>query len=545
MSQEFNLIDEEWLPCLMSNGEIKSLSIRKVFAEAHDVQELLDASPLVTISLHRLLLAILHRALMGPVNMEAWKDLWNARRFEMTKLDAYLESYRPRFFLFDDNWPFYQVTKMEVKKTHPVQRLAQELSSGDNKAWFDHSQNDQPANFSAAEIARYLLATQAFALRGGQSEGTPNFSDAPLARDLLVLVRGDNLFETLMLNLVEYRNSAPFRLSSDKAIEDDKPIWEQNEFPEAHKASPQGYTNYLTWRSRDIHLIHSDGKQCQIRQRLTLDFQEPWDPFKCYRIGNGYSALQLDPQKAVWRDCHTLFQKVEIDSRKVKRPEIFNHLAQVEDLRGAGVIEAKTEYRFDILGQSADNAAVHLWRHERLPLPVIYLNSLSLWPKLACAIELAEKVWTVLRENGRLLAVFTLIPNWHVLHPDWRDLIRKWDEQKKAEDSKEDKLKRHKDISDLAKSFRHGFRYWSQLGALFPRLLKELAEDFDPATDSYGQSKLPEWADSVRAAAQDTFRQIAASIEVSDRGLRAVSLVEQNFEARLNIGIKRFKDDLR
>jgi hypothetical protein len=80
---------------------------------------------------------------------------------------------------------------------------------------------------------------------------------------------------------------------------------------------------------------------------------------------------------------------------------------------------------------------------------------------------------------------------------------------------------------------------------LFPRLLKELADDFDPATDSYGQNKLPEWADSVRAAAQDTFRQIAAGIEGSDRGLRAVSLVERNFEVRLNTVIKRFKDDLR
>lgn len=545
MPSEFNLIDEEWLPCLMNNGKRKPLSIRGVFAEAHDVRELLDASPLVTVSLHRLLLAILHRALMGPVNMEAWKDLWNARQLEMTKLDKYFKDHWHRFFLFDDKRPFYQVPKMEVKKTHPVQRLAQELSSGENKAWFDHNQNDQPVNLSKAEVARYLIATQAFALKGGQSEGTPNFTDAPLARNLLVLIRGDNLFETLMLNFVEYTHIKPFRLSSTKAIDDDKPIWEQEEIPKAHTASPHGYTNYLTWRSRDMHLIDTPaGMTVQIRQRLKLDFHESWDPFKCYRLGKG--AVQIEPQKAVWRDCHTLFQKVERDSSKVKRPEVFNHLAQVEDLRSEGKVEAKTEYHFDIFGLSVDSlAAVYFWKHERLPLPVIYLESLTLWSGLESAINVTENVWKALRENVRLLAVFTLIPNWHILHPDWQVLIRKWDEQKKAEDSKEDKLKRHKDISKLAKSFRHGFRYWSQLGVLFPRLLKELAEDFDPTTDTYGKNKLPEWADSVRAAAKDTFRQIAASIEGSERGLRAVSLVEQNIEFRLHTEIKRFKDDLR
>ena len=156
MPQEFNLIDEKWLPCLMNNGERESLSLRGIFAEAQEVEELLDASPLVTISLHRLLLAILHRALMGPVNMEAWKDLWEARQFEMAKLNAYLKQHHSRFFLLDDekNLPFFQVPQMQkvvVKKhkkkgepdqeervatdlkIHPVQKLAQELASGDMK----------------------------------------------------------------------------------------------------------------------------------------------------------------------------------------------------------------------------------------------------------------------------------------------------------------------------------------------------------------------------------------------------------------------------
>ena len=42
--------------------------------------------------------------------MKTWKDLWNKGKFPDI-VDKYLEAWRDRFYLFDDKYPFYQVTK--------------------------------------------------------------------------------------------------------------------------------------------------------------------------------------------------------------------------------------------------------------------------------------------------------------------------------------------------------------------------------------------------------------------------------------------------
>lgn len=65
MTISFNLIDEPWIPCIRLDGKPDELSLRAVFAQAHQLREIRGDSPLETASLHRLLLAVLHRV-FGP-----------------------------------------------------------------------------------------------------------------------------------------------------------------------------------------------------------------------------------------------------------------------------------------------------------------------------------------------------------------------------------------------------------------------------------------------------------------------------------------------
>ena len=59
---EFNLVDQPWIPCLQrDSGKPQELSLRDTLTRAHEIRELPDDSPLVTVSLHRLLLAILQQ----------------------------------------------------------------------------------------------------------------------------------------------------------------------------------------------------------------------------------------------------------------------------------------------------------------------------------------------------------------------------------------------------------------------------------------------------------------------------------------------------
>ncbi len=98
MSTEFNLIDASWIPCIRANGQAANLGLREALLQAHELRELTGESPLVTAALHRFLLAVLHRV-FGPKDQDAWRALWEARRWDPFSLDAYLTKWHDRFNL--------------------------------------------------------------------------------------------------------------------------------------------------------------------------------------------------------------------------------------------------------------------------------------------------------------------------------------------------------------------------------------------------------------------------------------------------------------
>lgn len=100
-----NLIDRPWIPCRFA-GEpaARDVSIREALARAPDIAGLSDPSPLVTVALHRLLIAILHRV-FGPESPDDWGALWEAGKFDTGAIDAYLDTQGARFNLFDPEIP--------------------------------------------------------------------------------------------------------------------------------------------------------------------------------------------------------------------------------------------------------------------------------------------------------------------------------------------------------------------------------------------------------------------------------------------------------
>jgi CRISPR system Cascade subunit CasA len=110
----FDLVEEPWLPCETPAGERIELGIRTVLHRAHELAALHDESPLVTAVLHRLLLAILDRALQ-PKTRDDWLALWRAERLPAAEIDAYLEKWKERFDLFHPKRPFMQVAGLEEK----------------------------------------------------------------------------------------------------------------------------------------------------------------------------------------------------------------------------------------------------------------------------------------------------------------------------------------------------------------------------------------------------------------------------------------------
>jgi CRISPR system Cascade subunit CasA len=118
---------------LRADGTPAALGIRETFARAPELLAIDDPSPLVTVAVHRLLLAILHRAHDGPRTIEAWETIWAPGHFG-DPVGTYLKRVADRFDLFDAAHPFGQVAGLPPKLAKPVAVLIPERASERNNA---------------------------------------------------------------------------------------------------------------------------------------------------------------------------------------------------------------------------------------------------------------------------------------------------------------------------------------------------------------------------------------------------------------------------
>jgi CRISPR system Cascade subunit CasA len=496
----FNLVEEPFIPVLTSDGRSVELGVRETLFRSHEIREVRGTSPLATIALQRLLLAILHRN-FGPANVPEWEKLWVAGRWGAGVLEAYLVKWRDRFDLFHPEYPFYQTAGFRTKEPSSTSRLAHEQASGNNATLFDHTRDEASQPLTPARAARLVIAQQAYAIGGGKS-ATGYTSHAPLLQGVVIFPQGATLFETLMLNLIEYNARKPF------PARDDAPVWERDAPPRADNTIPNGYLDYLTWQSRALalHAATEDGRTVvrgvSYAQGRKLEAPGLFDPMMAYRKDEkkGWLALRLSENRELWRDSAALFQVATRDPGK--RPECFDWLqACVEE----GVLRCRQRYDFSAFGLCTDQAKVHFWRHDRLPLPLAYLDDVDLLRNLGEALDVAEKGAIVLRGSVRHLAGSFLAPGGN---PD-RDRVQK-----------------------VVESLAPEWLYWSALEVPFRRLMVRLADEAGD-TDRL-QRAVANWAcETVAPRVNESFEQMAGRLDQSARLLRAVALARQKLAADL------------
>ncbi len=559
----FNLVDSKWIPCILPGGEHKELSIKETFEHTPDIQEIFDPSPLVTVAIHRLLLCILHRN-FGPANEKEWATLWNdgVGNWDKAKFTAYLDKWRSRFDLFDEKYPFYQCPTMPVSTTDAkgkpksyaksISNLVHELATGDNATLFDHSVEDNPRAISPAEAARLLVAFQSFAVGGlitfesGHDRKQFGSADnAPLVKGAVILVKGKSLLQTMMLNLYKYNraDAEPFEIDRD-----DAPAWEREESV-LREERPKGLMDLLTWQSRRIRLIpaQDDNGQTIVTQVVIMKGNQFPDDFSLYgkepmlafhkvlkpsKGQDPWPPLAFQEEKALWRDSLSLFQSVENDKTK---PKIIGWLSNLAEEK---IIPWSTTYHLALMGLVTSKAKVSLWRHERLPLPMEYLEARSeyLLDKLRDTLDVAESV-------GRLFGAGTIktpytdkkgkdktvdIPS--PLYMLASEMLPK-DQKGKADPDA---------IKSLINSLSPSRPYWAQLGVSFNELVTKLPAD-KSGENEYGKTVLPWWANKVRQSARNAFNETTGSIDRTARMLKAVTKAEDSFNIQLNRILKPYQ----
>lgn len=486
MTASFDLIHGAWITCVGREDQPIELGLQEALTQAHELREIACESPLVTASLHRLLLALLHR-IFGPKSYDAWFALWRAGRFDAATIEAYLAHWRDRFDLFDPERPFYQAADDRVKPK-PVTSLVHHVASGNNATLFDHHTDEGGLSLSPAQAARYLVAAQAFGL-AGLSGLERKFTDGTCTRGMVFLVQGVSLFETLMLNLLRYDADHPIPSQPD-----DLPTWEVDDPFAGDRNIPRGYLDYLTWQNRRILLIpemtYSGLVIRQMTQAPGLRLGEGIpDPMKPYRRDEkrGLLPLRFSEDRALWRDSSTLFQ---LDGGQAHAPRAFAWLAELVD---EGYLPTDTR-RTVALGMANDQARVDFYRTEHLPLPLAYLHDQQLVNRLRddvlrAADRTAQQMWGA----ARTIALYVVAP-----------LADDEDVHKPAPE----------DLNRLTAAWGIERRYWSRLEVPFLLALQGLPGD-DTQT-------LKNWHNTLYRTAWQAFDEVAEDIETDPRALKAV-----------------------
>lgn len=490
MNPTFNLLDEPWIPVVQHDGSSVELSLCDVLLHAHELRSLHGESPLVVAALYRLLLAVLHRVVDGPKNAGHWSELWRIGTWDPLAVNEYLDHWHDRFDLFHPAVPFYQC-KADDLRDKKVIDLYPEMASGNNATLFDHNTEGNYASFTPQQAARALLFVQACSFAGGSGLAPKDSSDAPLARGVVFLVEGENLFQSLALNLLPYQNMPERGIENS---DQDQPIWESTDGYYPKRKIPLGYMDYLTWPTRRI-LLHPEliNSQVAVRQvsmgagqRLN---RELLGPFHHYRMDKtrGYLVHRLSEYRVLWRDSAS-FLRLQ-SPEEVFPPETIRWLAE---LVSDGELEDHHTYRYMALGMASNQAKVDYFRNQHLPLPGAYLQNQELVSDLKTVLDAAENVRSRLGASLARTASLLLSPTSD--HPEGRKPDRK-------------------DVNNLLSHWAFDRFYWAALEIPFLELLEALPRERDNALDA--------WDQVLQQTARQVFDQVECRLGTQPRALRA------------------------
>lgn len=477
MSQTFDLLEQPWIP-VRGNGTMQELSLLQTLQQAQRIERIEDPSPLITVALHRLLLAVLHRALRGP---EDQSDLlgWLNDGWPVADIEHYLRKWQHHFNLFDAQHPFYQTRQLDTK-AKSIAQLAAELASGTNKLLFDHTTEQQPPALTPAYAARLLVARQMLAIPEGAG-----YSPSPIGGTALVLAMGHNLHQTLCLNMVPYFNQ-----------DTDEPVWESQLTGVDGLQPIRGLTHRYTWVSRLIRLVPdpTDGLVRYVLYGPAAKYDpssifEP-DPMLAYRITDAKTGerkpLNFRKDRSFWRDFAALLPSTASDPPRVLSNAL--ELYRIND--EPAVIPAM------VLGATNDRAKFELWRQELhlLPQALSSDQSSDAVSVIQRALEGAENLGKSLNHAARVLAAKLLSRGERSPHKD--------------------------DVTRMVNSFPTYAAYWSTLDRAFPRLLEGLSKNFDPS------QVLQDWNLQLKQAAERAWRLTCLAAGDDAFALRAIYVAD-------------------
>lgn len=366
--KEFNLLDEKWILVRKSDYTVDELSLTDAILKSHEYIGLAGELPTQDVSILRLILAVLHTvfsryspngeeaSVKDPEDaLERWAELWNAEKFPEKAIRKYLESVHERFWLFHPERPFYQTSAAKIGTMYSASKLNGEISESSNKIrMFSNYSGKQKNELTYPEAARWLLHINNYDDTSGKptrdpqrKEKLPSVGAGWLGKLGLITVCGNNLFETIMYNLIM------LDAKNDKIWEQERPTWELDVPRTAERTEivvPDNLSELYTLQSRRLFMLRERNKVIGY-YLLGGDFFDKIDaftePMTIWSVnGSEKNKIQFQPKRhdssvQMWREFPSAFTK----SDSSYTPGI---VAWIEYLKKAKKISKKKLIKFAI-----------------------------------------------------------------------------------------------------------------------------------------------------------------------------------------------------
>lgn len=331
---EFNLLDEKWILVRKSDCTVDELSLTDALLKSHEYVELAGELPTQNVSILRLMLAVLHTVFSrySPQGEPAplydsddaeyrWKELWNAGRLPEKPIRDYLASVHDRFWLFHPERPFYQTEAAKIGTEYTASKLNGAVSESGNKIrLFCGCTGVQKSELSYSEAARWLLYVNNYDDTSSKPKGKnlPSPGAGWLGKLGLITIRGNNLFETLVYNLILLNHKRNF----SEVWGPECPAWEPDVPNTAERAEipmPDNLSELYTLQSRRLWLNRDDNEKVIGYNLLGGDFFEKVDAFiepmtvwskvkGNERAGEKFQPRRHDSSVQMWREFSYAFE---------------------------------------------------------------------------------------------------------------------------------------------------------------------------------------------------------------------------------------------
>ena len=408
MERSFNLIDEAWISVITKDCKIQDISLREALLNAHNFVGLSGETKAQDFAVLRLLIALMFTIFyrydldgeeIDPADdenivMDNWEGMWRNGYIPAAPVEKYFSKWHDRFWLFDDEYPFYQTKMAQEKGTHFTSaKMIGTLFKSDNKQRLFSDRNSKGRILSFAEAARWLLHLNCF---DDIAAKKPTPKHSWVGRLGLIALKGKNLFQTIMLNFFA-------KCDVSDEIFEEQPSWEQdnNKIEFNRKIDvPDNQAALLSLMSRRIWL-------CRENEEVKGYYLAGGDYFEDDDVKNEQMTLWIgkqdkkdspytfsprlyDPAKTIWREFGNIACMKEKDNAEkgLRCPGVINWLNELSNkilsdnymaqIVTAAIIYKKISSSFIVKDMISDSLTFHaklledvgeIWR-ERINLEI-------------------------------------------------------------------------------------------------------------------------------------------------------------------------------